>query len=151
VLGLAAKDVIDVQVSIANAAELDDTAGMLEETGWMRVPGITGDHPVPGRDGPGGTGRKVLLREPAASRRVNLHVRAMGKSNQRYPLVVRDYLRAHPDSAQSYATLKRDLALLTGTDTGRYADVKDAACDLIYFAAEDWATSIDWVAGASDA
>jgi hypothetical protein len=34
---------------------------------------------------------------------------------------------------------------------GRYSDTKDAASDLIYFAAEDWARSIDWEPGPADA
>jgi GrpB-like predicted nucleotidyltransferase (UPF0157 family) len=94
--------------------------------------------------------RKRFLNEPSGSRRVNIHVRVTGQANQRYPLVFRDYLRAHPFSAQAYATLKRDLAHLLHDDYDRYADVKDAACDLIYFAAEDWAQAVGWSAGLSD-
>ncbi len=33
---------------------------------------------------------------------------SVGQANQRYPLLFRDYLRAHPHSAQAYATLKKD-------------------------------------------
>jgi len=94
--------------------------------------------------------RKRFLNEPSGSRRVNVHVRVMGRGNQRYPLLFRDYLRSHPHSAQAYATLKKDLALLLPDDIDRYADVKDAACDLIYLAAEDWAQTIGWNAGRSD-
>jgi GrpB-like predicted nucleotidyltransferase (UPF0157 family) len=78
-------------------------------------------------------------------------VRVLGQENQRYALLFRDYLRAHPDSASAYRTLKKDLALLLHNDSGRYADVKDAACDLIFFAAEVWADTIGWVVGPSDA
>ena len=96
---------------------------------------------------PGGSDSSRNL---AGSRHVNLHVRVIGRANQRYPLLFRDYLRAHPDSAQAYATLKRDLAVLL-KDPDIYPEVKDAACDLIYFAAEDWARAVGWDAGVSDA
>lgn len=146
--GLAAKDVIDVQVSVAAEADLGVTARALADEGWVPRGDITGDHDVPGM---APDQRKVFLNEPSGARRVNLHIRVVGHLNQRYPLVVRDYLRTHPNSAQAYATLKRDLALAFPNDSGRYADTKDAACDLIYFAAEDWARSIDWGPGATDA
>jgi hypothetical protein len=32
----------------------------------------------------------------------------------------------------------------------RYADVKDSACELIYFAAEDWAQATGWISGEAD-
>jgi GrpB-like predicted nucleotidyltransferase (UPF0157 family) len=41
-------------------------------------------------------------------------------------LLFREYLRAHPDSAWAFATLKRDLAAEVH-DLERYADIKDAA------------------------
>ena len=74
---------------------------------------------------------------------MNLHIRVAGRPNQRYPLLFRDYLRAHPESAAAYAALKRALAAL-GIDRGVYADVKDPACDLIFVAAEDWAAQTGW-------
>jgi GrpB-like predicted nucleotidyltransferase (UPF0157 family) len=149
--GLAAKDVIDTQISIEREADLDRVARVLEESGWTPRPHIYRDHDVPGwpRDEP--PPRKRFFQEPRGSRRVNLHVRVLGQPNQRYPLLFRDYLRAHPHSGQAYGTLKRDLALLLEDDPDRYPDVKDAACDLVYFAAEDWARAVSWDPGGSDA
>jgi GrpB-like predicted nucleotidyltransferase (UPF0157 family) len=150
--GLASKDVIDIQVSVEQGADLDNVARVLEEAGWLLgPPGIHSDHPVPGLPPNDRAWRKVFLREPPGYRRVNVHVRVVGQANQRYPLLFRDYLRAHPHSSQAYATLKKDLALLLRDDLDRYADVKDAACDLIYFAAEAWAQTSGWSAGRSDA
>jgi GrpB-like predicted nucleotidyltransferase (UPF0157 family) len=149
--GLAAKDVIDIQVSVASAANLDASAALLEEAGWVAVRAIVGDHPVPGWPSDDNAARKVLLRERSGRRRVNVHVRVAGGANQRYPLLVRDYLRTHPHSAHAYETLKRDLAALVSDDPGRYADVKDPACDLIYFAAQDWALANAWTPGPPDA
>lgn len=75
---------------------------------------------------------------------MNVHVRVAGRPNQRYPLLFRDYLRAHADAAAAYARLKRRIADL-GIDKGVYADVKDPACDLILIAAEGWAEQTGWV------
>ena len=145
--GLAAKDVIDIQVSVSSDRELDTAADVLEGAGWIVLRAIDGDHPVPGWAPDDNAAGKVFLRERPGFRRTNIHVRAIGRPNQRYPLLVRDYLRTHPESAQAYGTLKRDLAALVPGDPGRYADVKDAVCDLIYFAAEDWARATAWTAG----
>jgi GrpB-like predicted nucleotidyltransferase (UPF0157 family) len=55
----------------------------------------------------------------------------------------RDYLRTHPFVADAYAELKRRLvASLAVLDD--YADVKDPAVDLIYLAAEQWASAVSW-------
>lgn len=149
--GLASKDVIDTQVSVERDADLDGVARVLEAAGWTTRPHIINlDHQVPGWPEDEHARRKRFFKEPTGSRDVNLHVRVMGRANQRYPLLFRDYLREHPDSAQAYATLKRDLAVLL-KDPYSYPEVKDAACDLIYFAAEDWARAIGWEVGRSDA
>jgi GrpB-like predicted nucleotidyltransferase (UPF0157 family) len=62
-----------------------------------------------------------------------------GWPNQRYALLFRDYLRAHPAAAAAYARLKRGLAERFGGDLAAYTDLKDSACDLIVVAAEAWA------------
>ena len=149
--GLASKDVIDIQVSVAPGTDLGSVARVLERAGWTLLPGIDRDHVVPGSPPDERAWRKVFLNEPPGYRSVNVHVRVVGQPNQRYPLLFRDYLRAHPPSAQAYATLKRDLAGLLADDLDRYADVKDAACDLIYFAAEAWAQATGWSPRQSDA
>jgi GrpB-like predicted nucleotidyltransferase (UPF0157 family) len=79
-----------------------------------------------------------------------LHVRINGYPNQRYALLFRDYLRNHPYSAKAYVELKRRLAENL-SDPETYPDVKDPAVDLIYYAAEDWATAISWQPGLLDA
>jgi len=79
-----------------------------------------------------------------------VYIRVQGAANQRYALLFRDYLRAHADSAQAYAELKRRLGQHLG-DPKTYPDVKDPAVDLIYFAAEAWAVATGWRPGLSDA
>jgi len=149
--GLDSRDVIDIQVSVANDAALERVSELLERDGWRPPGGQWGDHVPPGFTVDDREWAKRFFKEPAGTRRVHLHVRAEGNANQRYPILFRDYLRAHDGSASAYATLKRDLAVLLATDSGRFADIKDAACDLVYLAAEEWADATGWTPGPSDA
>lgn len=141
--GLPAKDVIDVQLTVA-ALDRERLAPALARAGFVAQTTIGNDHRPPGATGPDDDWRKLFF-QSASGRPANLHVRVAGRPNQRYPLLVRDYLRAHPESAAAYATLKQALAAL-GIDRGVYALVKDPACDLIYIAAEDWAAQTGWAA-----
>lgn len=146
--GLAAKNVIDIQIS---AAALDDQiiSGMLE-LGYIQPKGIWCDHRPPNWIGPDSDWEKLFFNPPTGQRRTNTHVRVLGRPNQRYPLLFRDYLRAHPNSAGAYAELKRGLVEFL-SDPKMYPEVKDPAVDLIYFAAEDWASTTGWLPGPSDA
>jgi GrpB-like predicted nucleotidyltransferase (UPF0157 family) len=137
---LPAKDVIDVQVTVA-ALDPDRLAEPLARAGFIRQD-IGSDHRPPGATGPDDDWRKLFF-QSGSGRPVNLHVRVAGRPNQRYALLFRDYLRAHPESAAAYANLKRALAAM-GIDRGTYADVKDPACDLIFIAAEAWAAQSGW-------
>jgi GrpB-like predicted nucleotidyltransferase (UPF0157 family) len=141
--GLAAKPVIDVQVAVRDLADADPLhgAGFEEKAGLF-------DHRPPGAEGPDADWRKRFF-NPSAGR-ANVHVRVDGRANQRYALLFRDYLRAHPDSAKAYEELKRGLARHL-PDIGAYTDVKDPACDLIAIAAEVWAAAAAWEPGPSDA
>jgi GrpB-like predicted nucleotidyltransferase (UPF0157 family) len=146
--GLPAKDVIDIQVTVA--ALSGEVVAAMNRVGYTLRVGYDHDHQPPGFTGPDSEWAKLLFKPPEGQRRTNTHVRVQGRANQRYPLLFRDYLRAHPASAEAYARLKRGLAEHL-TDTGTYADVKDPAVDLIIFAAEDWAAATAWEPGPSDA
>jgi GrpB-like predicted nucleotidyltransferase (UPF0157 family) len=148
--GLAAKDRIDLQVTVANFDRFEPAQAALERLGYTLVPGVLRDHEPPGWAGPSEQWQKRFFRPPTGQRPTNLHVRAAGNANQRYPLLFRDYLRAHPRSAAAYAELKRRLADNL-RDQETYPDVKDPACDLIFVAAEDWAAVVGWELGPSDA
>jgi GrpB-like predicted nucleotidyltransferase (UPF0157 family) len=52
----------------------------------------------------------------------------------------RDYLRAHPTTAQIYAECKRRAAAVLPDDLAGYADLKDPVCDLVYMPAKLWAS-----------
>jgi GrpB-like predicted nucleotidyltransferase (UPF0157 family) len=146
--GLAAKDVIDIQITVAalDAVVAAAVVAAMTALGYSQPEGVWRDHRPPDADGPQDDWAKLYFRPPTGQRPTNTHVRVQGRPNQRYPLLFRDYLRAHPATALAYAELKRRLAEVT-PDTATYAGVKDPAVDLIYLAAEEWARQIGWRPG----
>jgi GrpB-like predicted nucleotidyltransferase (UPF0157 family) len=148
--GLPSKDVIDMQITVPDEHRLEEVASLLEHAGWRRQRGIAGDHHVPGLPIDAHEWRKVLFIEPNGVRRTHVHVRVGGRANQRYALLFRDFLRAHPEEAAAYAATKRALAALA-PDSGTYASAKDPVCDLIYLAAERWASEVGWPAATGGA
>jgi len=146
--GLAAKDVIDVQVSVAALDEYVIAA--MRTLGYRQPAGVWRDHCPPGGPEAEAEWSKLLFVEPEGQRRMNVHMRVLGRANQRYALLFRDYLRAHIAMAAAYGQLKQRLAEHLA-DAQAYPDVKDPAVDLIYLAAEDWAAATGWQPGPSDA
>ncbi len=146
--GLAAKDMIDVQVTVAEL-DSDHLIPAFASAGYVHRPDNPGDHRPPGAHGPDQDWAKLFFSE-ASGRPVNIHVRVIDRPNQRYALLFRDYLRAHPPTAAAYAEAKRRLAELAGDDIGRYAEAKDPIVDLIYLPAEEWAARTGWTPGPSD-
>ena len=138
--GLAAKDVIDLQVTVASLADADRLAPAFEAAGFLATP-YRHDHRPAGDLSDPERWEKRLWQSPPGARRVNVHVRVAGWPNQHYALLFRDYLRAHPRAAAAYARLKRGLAERFGDDLAAYTDLKDSACDLIVVAAEAWAAA----------
>lgn len=146
--GLSSKDVIDIQITVA-ALDESVVAGM-RRIRYTRPEGVLRDHVPPNFVEPETEWEKLYFNPPPGQRSTHTHVRVLGRANQRYALLFRDYLRGHPATAEAYAELKRRLAdNLAEPDT--YPDVKDPAIDLIYFAAEDWANATNWQPGPSDA
>jgi GrpB-like predicted nucleotidyltransferase (UPF0157 family) len=148
--GLAAKNIIDVQVTVRDLEPDDDLRAALAPAGYTLRPDFKSDHRPPNISGPDADWAKRLCEPPPGQRPTNLHVRAYGRPNQRYALLFRDYLRSHPQAAAGYAEAKRRLAQLPiGVST--YAEVKDPICDVIMSAAEDWAAATAWQPGPPDA
>ncbi|HEV2921760.1 MAG TPA: GrpB family protein [Actinomycetota bacterium] len=139
--GLAAKDVIDLQVTVADLADADRLAPAFQRAGYVATPYRLDHRPAGDVSDPGLWEKRLWQSASGAGRRVNVHVRVAGWPNQRYALLFRDYLRAHPRAAAAYARLKRELARRLGDDLASYTEVKDPACDLIIVAAQDWAAT----------
>ena len=139
--GLAAKDVIDIQVTVGS---LDCSAAWPNQIGpFHRRHGVVQDHLPPGEAaGRGWEKRYWSSRDPAA----HLHVREQGRPNQRYALLFRDFLRAEPRAARAYERAKRQLSSIC-QDKDIYSDAKDPICDLVMCHAETWATQTGWKSG----
>jgi GrpB-like predicted nucleotidyltransferase (UPF0157 family) len=147
--GLAAKDVIDVQVTVRDFdAPLE---ALLSPLGYIRRLDITGDHLPPQVFGSASEWEKRYFQPPEGQRPTHLHVRAHARANQRYALLFRDYLRTHPVAAGAYAEIKRVLARYHPEDRDAYYDIKDPVCDVIWSAAEEWTRMTGWEPDPSDA
>ncbi|MFZ5951750.1 MAG: pyroglutamyl-peptidase I [Candidatus Rifleibacteriota bacterium] len=139
--GLAAKDIIDVQITVAALDE--NVLSAMSAMGYRHAEKVNCDHVPPGGEEAPGQWQKWYFRPPEGRRPINTHVRVAGRANQRYALLFRDYLRAHPKTAEAYGRLKMRLADNLA-NARNYPDVKDPAVDLIFLPAEKWAAETGW-------
>ncbi len=146
--GLAAKDIIDVQITLQDLNDPIERA--LKHIGYTRLEGIWRDHVPPGAVETDSEWTKWMFKPPEGQRPANVHVRLAGRLNQRYPLLFRDYLRLHSPIAEAYAQVKRALAKYHADNVEAYYDVKDPVCDIIMEGAEEWAAAVHWQQGPSD-
>jgi GrpB-like predicted nucleotidyltransferase (UPF0157 family) len=146
--GLAAKDVIDIQITVRSFEPNVEKA--LISVGYQRRIDITKDHLPPESSSDPLEWSKWMFKPSAPQRPVNIHVRLNGRANQRYPLLFRDYLRSHSMVAQAYRQVKSALALYHPDNLDAYYDVKDPVCDIIIGGAEDWARVTHWEPGPAD-
>jgi len=146
--GLAAKDVIDVQITVsALGPAIQETLQAIE---YVRSPHLA-DHVPPGAEGSPDDWAKWVFTEPPGHRATNVHVRVAGRPNQRFPLLFRDFLRSNAVAREAYERVKVALARLHPEDINAYSAVKDPVCDIIFEAAESWAAKAKWAPGPSDA
>jgi GrpB-like predicted nucleotidyltransferase (UPF0157 family) len=140
--GLGAKDVIDIQVTVQALAP--GVKERLIRAGYAYRPEITQDHVPAGEEAAPRLWAKFFFTQPEGQRRTNLHVRVEGNPNQRYALLFRDYLRAHPKAARSVEVIKREIAERHADDADAYYDIKDPVYDLIWEAAQEWSEHTGW-------
>ncbi|MEO6875292.1 MAG: GrpB family protein [Opitutaceae bacterium] len=140
--GLGAKDVIDIQVTVPSLGPA--LTAKLVAAGYEHRPAVNRDHVPAGENPDPRLWRKLFFREPAAQRRANVHLRIEGNPNQRYAILFRDYLRAHPHAAKSIELIKREIAKRHAEDEEAYYDIKDPVYDLVWDAAKEWAESTGW-------
>ncbi|MDX1690304.1 MAG: GrpB family protein [Acidimicrobiia bacterium] len=146
--GLAAKDIVDVQVTV-DALD-DDVIDPLVGAGYSLHPWRSDRSPSDVAVPEGGLDKRVLG-EPGGGRPTNIHVRVDGRYNQRYALRFRDHLRAHPVVARAYGEAKRALADLVDHDQDAYYAVKEPIFDILRAMAADWAERTGWEPGPPDA
>lgn len=172
--GLAAKDVLDLQVELVHpetwgpapsasgentsadeatadsglnaagiprdlASALDEAAALLEERLPLeRVPDIEGDHiPFGAQTREPEHWCKALLVASPGRRKAHVHLRIEGAANAQFAVLVRDYLRAHPQQARAYGQFKERLAEGVA-DPADYPEIKDPVADLLWLAARRW-------------
>jgi len=110
VSGLCAKPIIDIILAVADSSDESTYAPDLEAAGYP-----------------------LRIREPewfehrvfkGADPSVNLHVFTIGCSEIDRMLLMRDWMRSHPEDRDLYANTKRDLAQRTWKYVQHYADAK---------------------------
>lgn len=118
--GLAAKPIVDIQVSVADLVPIDTYCTPLESIGYVHVPHAD-DAFCPFFHKP---------REWPHSHHV--HVVRAGDAEERRTLAFRDYLRLHAEARQEYATLKQRLAAQFGvTVSGSHQAYANAKTEFI--------------------
>lgn len=148
VVGMEAKDVIDIQITVGSEADFPLVEEALARLGCRRILEISSDHiPVYGPQDPL-EWKKLIFKEAPGQRRANIHVRVAGRANERYARLFRDYLSYHFDTARCYGRFKETLAKYTAgsitANDAAYSDIKDPVCDLIMILAMNWAEESGW-------
>ena len=122
--GLAAKDVVDLQVEVADWAEVEAVEAPLAAGGFPRRQDVTSD-PVRAELDPDPAGwRKHVHLSADPGRAANVHVRVAGSTAARVALDFRDRLRVDAQAREEYAVLKQRLAVRHGDDVDAYAEGK---------------------------
>jgi len=136
--GLAAKPIVDVQISVARLEPLEPFRSPLQAAGFVYRPSTT-------------ERTKRYFREPPGQRRTHVHVRRAGSFSEQLPLLLRDFLRARPAAARDYGQHKQALAARFAHDRHGYLDAKIPITWEVLRHADQWAQETGWEPGPSDA
>ena len=131
--GLAAKPVIDVQVSVPR---VEDEAAYLPA---MESLGL----PLRARE----QGHRYFRPPRGRPRDVQVHVCREGSAWERAHLLLRDYLRAHPEAREAYGALKASLAERYRDDRVAYNEAKAGFILDTLEEARRWAEATGWEVG----
>ena len=116
--GLAAKPIIDIDVVVAEQADVAEAIAMLAAAGYPHK----GDAGVPGRE---------AFDQPPHLPEHHLYVCVEGAGPLVSHLRLRDHLRANSRTAREYAALKRELAAAYGDDREGYTEAKTAFIEAV--------------------
>lgn len=141
--GLAAKDVIDIQITVTDIERCQALLDALHGIGFRHGDAIVHDESADAAVTAHAL-RKRYMREPAGGKRVHVHIRQQGMLRQRHALLFRDFLRASPAVRNGYELLKRRAATLFPTDIDGYLWLKAPLIDVIHATAEQWAEVTGW-------
>lgn len=154
--GLDAKDVIDIQITVASLEAADSLAEPLRLIGFPRLEHITSDSPKPaygiGGEADPAVWEKRIHGAADPGRTANVHIRVDGWPAQQFALVFRDWLRAEPAATAEYVEIKKvaDAAAAGETEyqaaIEAYLNVKEPWFDRAYVRAWEWAEGSGWTA-----
>ena len=112
--GIYAKPVIDLLLVIQDLAALDEKQLEMEALGYE----ARGEYGIPGR-------RFFRRDDKHGDRTHQVHAFEDGSPQIARHLAFRDYMIAHPETAQEYSDLKRELAAQHPSDIEAYMDGKN--------------------------
>jgi dephospho-CoA kinase len=140
--GLAAKDILDLQLTVSTLEDADALSDALSDAGFPRAEGDWGDDP---QDGAAAWPKRFHYGADPG-RAINLHVRSKETGAWRLALLFRDWLRANPGERDAYGDLKLRLAEKhegDGTITP-YTDEKQDWINGAFRRAGVWAAETGW-------
>jgi dephospho-CoA kinase len=152
----AAKDVIDMQITVESLAVADELAEPLLAAGYPRLERITEDVPKPSKGGARSTverydhsddpalWHKRLHGSADPGRPTNVHIRVDGWPNQQFALLFVDWLAANTTARADYLAVKREAERGAGGETAAYVAVKEPWYPEAYRRAWEWADSTGW-------
>lgn len=150
---LAAKDVIDVQITVESLAVADELVEPLLSAGYPRLEHITED--VAKNDARSTVERYDHTDDPALwfkrihasadpGRPTNVHIRVDGWPNQQFALLFVDWLTANLDVRADYLNVKRAAEEGGGGNIPAYVEAKEPWFLDAYRRAWEWADSTGW-------
>ncbi len=104
--GLAAKPIIDMLPGLRSLDDAPPLIPLLESIGYEYVP----EFEQPNEFDEGLPLRRYFRKDEDGVRAFHMHMVEAGSDFWREHLLFRDYLRTHPEAADAYARLKRELA-----------------------------------------
>lgn len=128
--GLDARDIIDIQITVASPDLAGELAESLLQAGYPRVDAITADASLDGSDQ---LWHKRFHASADPGRPTHLHIRVDGQPNQRFALLFVDWLNASPAARAEYQDVKR---LGSGPAAGWFVAA--------YPRAQAWAEGAGW-------
>jgi len=112
--GLAAKPIIDIIVAVRRLIDAGECIEPLQSIGYEYVPEFEVELPE----------RRFFRKGLPEARIHHIHMIELTSDFWERHLLFRDYLRTHPEVAQQYYRLKKELAARYGSDREAYAEAK---------------------------
>lgn len=137
IIGLDAKPIIDIQISVLNFDDVLLNKSKIESMGFVLR-----------QDNPDQT--KLYFRELPGMRRTHVHVRQAGSFSEQISLLFRDYLREHPSDCLRYVQEKHRLMGLFKNERENYVEGKGPIVWGIIQKAHMWSQKVGWKPGISD-